>query len=222
VEASTSARIILAGLLLKFGTQGFYRFIKFIVFFNNFILIIISLFGVLLGSLICLFQRDVKSLIAFSSVVHISFLLFIFLNFVSFSKTSSFILIISHGLISTIIFYLVGEFVHFNLSRLIYFFNRIFINNRFLIIFLRIFLILNSGLPPNISFFSEILGFFVNFNFIILNFLFIGIFIFFGFLFNFFLIVNFRLGKYYINRNILSIFFCFGFLFISFNFLIFI
>jgi NADH:ubiquinone oxidoreductase subunit 4 (subunit M) len=74
-------------------------------------------------------QRDLKAFLAFSRIVHINFLVFNYLIINKIRKFSSFVIIISHGFISTILFYLVGEIYKYNNSRLFYFMKRVFFNN---------------------------------------------------------------------------------------------
>lgn len=78
VEAPVSGSMILAGVMLKLGGYGFLRLI--IVFMGigvdfNFVFILVSLFGGFVVSLICLRQRDIKSLVAYSSVSHMGLVL---------------------------------------------------------------------------------------------------------------------------------------------------
>jgi NADH:ubiquinone oxidoreductase subunit 4 (subunit M) len=129
VEASTQRRIILAGLLLKFGTFGLFLIIKLIIKVILFKIIYLSLIGLTLINIITIIQRDIKSFLACSSIVHINFLIFNILIIIKIRKFSSFIIIISHGLISTIIFFIIGEIYKFNIRRLIYFIKNIFFNN---------------------------------------------------------------------------------------------
>lgn len=78
VEAPVSGSIILAGIILKLGGYGFMRLIGLFILVGvrvNFIFILISLFGGFIISLICLRQRDIKSLIAYSSVSHMGLVL---------------------------------------------------------------------------------------------------------------------------------------------------
>lgn len=74
VEAPVSGSIILAGVLLKLGGYGLLRvyvLIQKISINYNLIWYTVSLVGGVLISLVCLFQVDIKSLIAYSSVAHI-------------------------------------------------------------------------------------------------------------------------------------------------------
>ena len=109
----------------------------------------------ILAAITCTFQSDSKSLAAYSSVTHISFLLLSLSLIIIRSKIGGLILILAHGYTSTLIFYLIGEFYHSSSTRIIYFINR-FIGSRmiFRIIFSLVFLS-NRGVPPSLSFLSE-------------------------------------------------------------------
>lgn len=101
VEAPISGSMILAGVLLKLGIYGIYRFKYF--YFNeiinfNYFLIILSLWGRVLVRIYCLFQVDIKSLIAYSSVCHIGIVFSGSINFLFLGSYGSLLLIIGHGL----------------------------------------------------------------------------------------------------------------------------
>jgi len=115
--------MLLAGLILKLGTFGVYRFLIFFFSVNNFFFYFLGLCGAIICPIICMFQRDSKSLAAYSSVTHINFLFIGFLLLSGFSSLGSFISILSHGFTSTLIFFFIGEFYHFSGSRIIYFIN---------------------------------------------------------------------------------------------------
>ena len=77
VQAPAAGSVILAGVLLKLGTFGFWRYAipLFPVGAKNSQLLIgmLALIGIIYGALMCLAQRDVKRLIAFSSVSHLGY-----------------------------------------------------------------------------------------------------------------------------------------------------
>nr|WES13255.1 NADH dehydrogenase subunit 4 [Fenusa (Kaliofenusa) sp. 2 GYN-2022b] len=111
VEASISGSMILAGVMLKLGGYGLIRVFSILYkmgTFYNYIFISISLLGGLIISLICLFQIDLKSLIAYSSVVHMSILLCGLMTMFNWGVMGSFLMMISHGLCSSGMFCLVN------------------------------------------------------------------------------------------------------------------
>nr|WOR80779.1 NADH dehydrogenase subunit 4 [Pyrocoelia sp.] len=107
VEAPISGSMILAGVMLKLGGYGLIRFMKIYINISlnfNFIILIISLFGGSIISLICLRQEDMKSLIAYSSVAHMGLALAGFMTINSWGFNGGFIMMISHGLCSSGLF----------------------------------------------------------------------------------------------------------------------
>lgn len=201
VEAPTTASILLAGLLLKLGTAGFFRILGSLNFLHTNVWILISFLGIILGSFCCVFQSDSKSLAAYSSVTHISFLLLSLVFLTIRGKISSLILILAHGYTSTLIFYLIGEFYHTSGRRIIYFINSFFRSSIIIGILFSVVFLSNRGVPPSLSFLSE---FIIISNGIILSkTIFIIIFVYFlvSFYYSLFLITSSLIGKNFLNFN---------------------
>nr|YP_009499427.1 NADH dehydrogenase subunit 4 [Oberthueria jiatongae]AWT58471.1 NADH dehydrogenase subunit 4 [Oberthueria jiatongae] len=104
VEAPVSGSMILAGIMLKLGGYGLLRVMIFLQSMNlklNYFWIIMSVVGGFYISLKCFCQVDIKSLIAYSSVAHMSMVIggIMVMNYWGF--VGSYILMIGHGLCSS-------------------------------------------------------------------------------------------------------------------------
>src|SRR5690606_32466977 len=79
VQAPTAGSVILAGVLLKMGTYGFVRFSlpmlpEATVYFVP-LMIALSVIAIIYGALVAMMQKDMKSLVAYSSVSHMGFVM---------------------------------------------------------------------------------------------------------------------------------------------------
>nr|YP_010326994.1 NADH dehydrogenase subunit 4 [Peridea elzet]UNP54250.1 NADH dehydrogenase subunit 4 [Peridea elzet] len=104
VEAPVSGSMILAGIMLKLGGYGLLRVLIFLQELNlkmNYIWIVISLLGGFYISLKCFCQVDIKSLIAYSSVAHMSLVISGIMVMNYWGYMGSYILMIGHGLCSS-------------------------------------------------------------------------------------------------------------------------
>nr|AII02351.1 NADH dehydrogenase subunit 4 [Ethmia eupostica] len=104
VEAPVSGSMILAGIMLKLGGYGLLRvmiFLQEISLKLNIIWVIISLLGGFFISLKCFCQIDIKSLIAYSSVAHMSIVISGIMTLNYWGFMGSYILMIGHGLCSS-------------------------------------------------------------------------------------------------------------------------
>nr|WHU27720.1 NADH dehydrogenase subunit 4 [Ancylis sativa] len=104
VEAPVSGSMILAGIMLKLGGYGLLRIMVFLEQVGlkfNFIWVVISLLGGFYVSLNCFCQVDIKSLIAYSSVAHMSLVIGGIMTLSYWGFMGSYVLMIGHGLCSS-------------------------------------------------------------------------------------------------------------------------
>ena len=112
VEAPTAGSVILAGVLLKMGTYGFLRFLMpfFPDAFMEYlpILIAIAIIGVIYGAMVAFAQKDLKKLVAYSSVSHLGLVMLgIFVLNIQ-GVQGGIYQMINHGISTGALFILVG------------------------------------------------------------------------------------------------------------------
>jgi NADH-quinone oxidoreductase subunit M len=111
-EAPTAGSVLLAGVLLKLGTYGFLRLALPMVpegtLYWAGVLGALAVVGIIYGALCCWVQRDVKKLVAYSSVSHLGFCMLGMFSLLPVGLSGSVLYMVNHGLSTGALFLVVG------------------------------------------------------------------------------------------------------------------
>jgi NADH-quinone oxidoreductase subunit M len=123
VEAPTAGSVILAGVLLKMGTYGFVRFSLplFPEAARRFVplVAVLALVAIVYGALVSLMQKDMKKLIAYSSVSHMGFVMLGLFALTPMAVKGAVLQMINHGVSTGALFLIVGVLYERRHTRLI-------------------------------------------------------------------------------------------------------
>ncbi len=168
VQAPTAGSVILAALLLKMGTYGLIRF-SLGLFPAAFIkltpiIAILAVIGIIYGALLSIVQKDMKKLVAYSSVSHMGFIVLGIFALTNESLQGSVIQMINHGLSTGALFLFVGMIYERRHTKLIAEFGGL---RKVMPVFAALFLVVSLssiGLPGLNGFIGEFLVLLGSFN----------------------------------------------------------
>ncbi|NJM86947.1 MAG: NADH-quinone oxidoreductase subunit M [Hydrococcus sp. RU_2_2] len=166
VEASTPISVILAGVLLKLGTYGLLRF-GIGLFLDAWVVLAPSMatlaaISALYGASCAIAQRDMKKVVAYSSIAHMAYILLAAAATTRLSITAAIFQMVSHGLISAMLFLLVGVVYKKTGSRDVYFLKGLLNPERGLPIagtLMILGVMASAGIPGMVGFIAEFLVF---------------------------------------------------------------
>jgi len=161
VEAPTAGSVILAGVMLKMGGYGFVRFS--LPMFPHasaqlmWLMFALSMIAVVYTSLVALVQNDMKKLIAYSSIAHMSFVTAGLFAFNTQGIEGALLMMLSHGLVSSALFLCVGVIYDRLHTREIDRYGGLANNMPKYALFFLLFTMASVGLPATSGFVSEFL-----------------------------------------------------------------
>lgn len=161
VEAPTGGSVILAAVMLKMGGYGFIRFNLPITPDAShqlaWLMIALSLIAVVYIALVALAQRDMKKLIAYSSISHMGFVTLGLFLFNAHGVEGALVQMVSHGFISGALFLCVGVLYDRMHSRQLADYGGVATPMPVFAAFMVLFALANAGLPGTSGFVGELL-----------------------------------------------------------------
>ena len=161
VEAPTAGSVILAGVLLKVGGYGFIRFsIPMLPNASDYyapLVFVLGVIAIIYASLVALMQKDMKKLIAYSSVAHMGYVTIGLFTFKEEGIDGAIIQMLSHGLVSAALFLCIGVLYDRMHTRMIVDYGGVVkMMPKFALIFM-VFMLASIGLPGTSGFVGELL-----------------------------------------------------------------
>ena len=112
VEAPTAISVVLAAVLLKMGTYGIlrinYSMIPDITFQMSMTMAVLGMINIIYGAFCAMAQKDLKKLVAYSSISHMGYVMLGMASFTSEGMNGAVLQMFNHGIITAMLFLLVG------------------------------------------------------------------------------------------------------------------
>jgi NADH-quinone oxidoreductase subunit M len=159
VEAPTGGSAVLAAIMLKLGAYGFLRFSMPILPDASrewaWLMITLSLVAVIYVGLVAMVQKDMKKLVAYSSVAHMGFVTLGFFLFSDLGMAGGIVQMVAHGFVSAAMFLSIGVLYDRVHSREIADYGGVVNTMPNFTAFALLFVMANSGLPGTAGFVGE-------------------------------------------------------------------
>jgi len=159
VQAPTAGSVILAGVLLKLGGYGFLRFA--LPMFPQAAMhyakpiALLSVLAIIYGALVAMVQRDIKKLVAYSSVSHMGFVMLGLASFTVIGTQGAMLQMLNHGISTGALFILVGMLYDRAHTRMISDFGGVAVKMPVFTLFFFIVTLSAIGLPMTNGFVGE-------------------------------------------------------------------